>query len=168
MTDFPVRPPRRPRNVLLLVVSIIVCQAAGGIGSLYVAAAMPEWYPALHKPAFTPPDSVFGPVWSILYLLMGFALYLIAREGIGKKTVQAALLAFALQLACNVLWPVLFFGHEAPFLGLIAIGALLPLVGATIILARRVSRTAAAVLVPYLLWVVFAAVLNFSIWRLNR
>jgi len=154
-------------QMLRLAGSIIVCQVAGGIGSLYTAPAIPEWYSSLRKPAFTPPNEVFGPVWGTLYLLMGISLYLIVRRGWGGRVEGAALAAFAAQLFCNVLWSVLFFGRESPFLGLIDITILLALIAVTIDISWRVSKGAAILLVPYFLWVAFAAALNYSIWRMN-
>jgi translocator protein len=154
-------------QMLRLAGSILICQIAGGIGSLYTAPAIPEWYVSLHKPAFTPPDEVFGSVWGVMYLLMGISLYLIVRRGMDDRIVQIALAAFALQLVCNVLWSILFFGHESPILGLIDITVLMALVAVTIDISWRVSKGAAILLVPYFLWVMFAGMLNYSIWQLN-
>jgi tryptophan-rich sensory protein len=155
--------PKDPKRLLL---SIVVCQLAGIIGSLFTMPAIPSWYAALNKPAFTPSGTVIGTVWIILYTLMGISLYLVWQKGVNKKT-RPALYAFGIQLALNALWSVLFFGLRSPLYGLIGIVALWFAILATIIMFRKISKQAAWLLVPYIAWVTFAAFLNFSVLMLN-
>lgn len=150
-----------------LLVSLIVCQAAGFIGSLFTRPAIPSWYAGLVKPSYTPPDYVFAPVWITLYCLMGLALYLVWRRGVETPWVRPALLIFALQLMLNAGWSWLFFGLRSPLAGLQGIVFLWVMVLMTIVLFRRVSLAAALLLVPYLLWVSYATRLTWCIWRLN-
>ncbi len=149
-------------NLPALLVSIVVCQLAGIVPSILTANDVATWYTTLQKPAFTPPSWVFGPVWTTLYLLMGIALYLVWRE-----RNRFALAIFAVQLALNAAWTLVFFGMRWPAGGLVVILALLVAIGATIVVFARVDRRAALLLVPYALWVGFATVLNYELWRLN-
>ena len=154
-------------DVVKLAASIIICQAAGAVGGLYTAPAIPEWYAGLTKPSFTPPNGVFGPVWTVLYLLMGMALYLVRRQGVRDSRVRAAVVLFFVQLALNVLWTVLFFGMESPRLAFFEIIPLLLVIAANARAFHRISKPAGLLLIPYLAWVCFAALLNGAIWRLN-
>jgi benzodiazapine receptor len=154
-------------DIVKLVVSILACQLAGVIGSLFTAPAVPTWYAALRKPPFTPPGWVFSPVWITLYALMGISAYLIWRNGLGNKGVRIALGVFIAQLVVNALWSVMFFGLKSPLAGLITIAVLWILICLTTLLFLRISTPAGTLLVPYLLWVSFASVLNFFLWRLN-
>lgn len=149
-----------------LVASILVCELAGIVPSLLTADAVATWYPTLAKPAFTPPSWLFGPVWTTLYLLMGVALYLVWRSDDGR-TRQVALALFGAQLVLNAAWTMVFFGAQAIFGGLAVIVVLLATILATIGAFAQIDRRAAALLVPYLLWVGFATALNLQIWRLN-
>ncbi|WP_435180046.1 TspO/MBR family protein [Halorussus sp. AFM4] len=151
---------------LALLASIAVCQLAGVVPSLLTADEVATWYPTLAKPGFTPPSWVFGPVWTTLYLLMGVALYLVWRSGRNRRR-RIALAAFGAQLALNAAWTLVFFGSRAILGGLVVIAALLAVILATVAAFARVDRRAAALLVPYLLWVGFATALNYRIWRLN-
>ena len=154
-------------DVVKLAASIIMCQAAGAVGGLYTAPAIPEWYTGLIKPSFTPPNGVFGPVWTVLYLLMGVALYLVWRQGIRDRRVRVAMALFFGQLALNVLWTVLFFGMQSPRLAFFEIILLLLAISANAGAFHRISKPAGLLLVPYLAWVCFAALLNGAIWKLN-
>ncbi|WP_266077672.1 TspO/MBR family protein [Haladaptatus caseinilyticus] len=157
---------RRPSfswsDVPALLASIVVCQLAGIVPSILTANDVATWYTTLQKPAFTPPSWVFGPVWTTLYLLTGIALYLVWRRGN-----RGALVIFAVQLALNAAWTLVFFGMRWPAGGLVVIVALLVAIGATIVAFTRVDRRAGLLLVPYALWVSFATVLNYELWRLN-
>jgi len=153
-----------------LAPSIIACLAAGVIGSLFTMPAIAGWYASLAKPFFSPPSWVFGPVWTILYILMGVALYLVwskDRTRKGAKWKANGLTAFAIQLVLNVAWSFLFFGLRSPALGFAGIAALWISIAATMRLFRRIDRKAFWLLVPYILWVSFAAFLNFSVWMMN-
>ena len=160
-------------NWFKLVASIIVCELAGIIGSFFTIQSIPTWHAALIKPDFSPPNWLFGPVWTILYLLMGLAVYLIwikvdLKQFNWKNWKKfIALFFFKIQLILNVLWSYLFFGLKNPFYGLIEIVLLWIFILATIISFYRENKTAAYLLIPYLIWVSFAAFLNYNIWLLN-
>ena len=154
-------------NIIKLVVSILVCQCAGIIGSVFTTPAIPTWYAALQKPVFTPPNWLFAPAWITLYLLMGIAAFLIWRVGLENRRVRTALIIFLVQLVLNSLWSVAFFGMQSPLYGFIVIIILWLAILLTILLFARISAVAAWLLVPYILWVSFASALNISIWVLN-
>ncbi|MFA4846154.1 MAG: TspO/MBR family protein [Patescibacteria group bacterium] len=161
-----------------LVLAIVISELAGVVGSLFTMPAIAGWYGTLRKPSFAPPDWVFGPVWTTLFLLMGIAAFLVWRED-GKAGIAAspraprndkniALAIFAVQLVLNVLWSALFFGMRSPGAALVEIVVLWIAILATIIAFARISRPAAYLLVPYIAWVSFAIVLNYQFWNLNR
>ena len=158
----------RSKDILTLVVLVLICQAAGGIGGLFTATSVGTWYAGLRKPPYNPPGWIFGPVWTVLYALMGVAAWLVVRRGWDSVAVKAALAAFVAQLVLNMLWSAVFFGMRSPGIAFIELLGLWVAILVTIRLFWRVSPTAGALLVPYVLWVSFAAVLNYSIWRLNR
>lgn len=150
-----------------LVVAIGLPLVIGLIGSLITTPAIPIWYAGLEKPAFNPPNWLFGPVWTLLYVLMGVALYLAWSQAQPKRK-KDALLWFGLQLALNLLWSVVFFGLQLPWLGV----AVIALLFVAIIMTARafwpISRPASYLLLPYAAWVAFATVLNASIALLNN
>lgn len=156
----------RLRQTIGLAVSIAVCSVAAGLGSLVTAPSLSGWYAALAKPAWTPPHWIFGPVWSLLYLAMAIAAWLVWR-GVGFVRGAAALNLFGVQLVLNVCWSAIFFGAHSPGTAFAEILLLWLAILATMIAFRAHSRTAAWLMLPYLLWVAFAVALNFSIWRLN-
>jgi len=158
----------RIRDIWKLVVSIIACLAAGAIGSIFTRQAIPTWYATLEKPAFNPPNWLFAPVWTLLYLLMGVAAFLVWRKGLENRQVRIALIVFLVQLVLNALWSVVFFGLESPLYGMVVIVALWVVILFTVLKFYRISLAASVLMWPYLLWVTFAAVLNSSIWLLNR
>jgi len=150
-----------------LIFCIFICLFAGSIGSLFTTPAIPTWYAMLQKPSFAPPNWVFFPVWTALFVMMGISLFLVWQKGWEDKKVKTAIYLFAGQLVLNTLWSVAFFGLKSPLLGLMEIILLWVAIMATILSFMKLSRTAAVLLLPYILWVSFAAFLNFSIWRLN-
>jgi benzodiazapine receptor len=154
-------------DILKLVASIILCQLAGLIGSLATIPVISTWYELLKKPFFNPPNWVFGPVWTGLYVLMGISLFIAWQRGKGNSQVKIALVFFFVQLILNACWSLAFFGLKSPLLGLINIVLLWIAIFITIRKFLRISRTAAFLLVPYILWVSFAVLLNFSFWTLN-
>jgi len=154
-------------DIYRLIIAVLVCQAAGFIGSIFTRPAVPTWYAGLVKPRFMPPDWVFAPVWICLYLLIGIAAFLVWRRGIHHQVVRRALAIFGVQLALNVLWSFLFFGLRSPLAGLIGIFILGIAIILTVQRFLKVSRTAGLLLIPYFLWVSFATGLNLSIWWLN-
>ncbi|HUV86873.1 MAG TPA: TspO/MBR family protein [bacterium] len=155
------------RRVIKLLVALAVCQLAGVVGSFFTTPAISGWYAALEKPGFTPPNWVFSPVWIGLFVLMAVAAFLVWDKGFSVKSVKTALAFFGVQLLLNVLWSVLFFGCRSPFLALVEIVALWLAIAVTVLTFYRVSKPAAFLLIPYLLWVSFAAALNYEILRLN-
>ena len=154
-------------NFPKLIIAIVVSELAGIIGSFFTAWAIPSWYSDLIKPVVNPPGWIFGPVWTALYLLMGVAAYLIWMKGWENKEVKAALGVFGIQLMLNAAWSVIFFGLQSPGAALIEIVSLWFAVIATIIAFSKISRQAVWLLAPYIIWVTFAAYLNYSIWLLN-
>ena len=154
-------------EIARLVASIIICQGAGLIGSIFTTPAIPTWYAALRKPFFRPPNWLFAPVWITLFTLMGVSAFLVWRKGLSDPQVKVALSIFLVQLLLNTLWSVVFFGLRSPLGGLIVISILWVAILLTILNFFKTSMTAGLLLVPYILWVSFAAVLNLFIWRLN-
>jgi tryptophan-rich sensory protein len=150
-----------------LILSIIICQMAGIIGSIFTAGSVTSWYPTLVKPSFSPPGFYIGLIWIVLFTLMGISLFLIWRETPSNPAARIALYVFAAQLIVNVLWSVAFFGMRSPISGLVVIAFLWVLILIMIIKFWPINRTAALLLIPYVVWVSIAAYLNFSIWRLN-
>jgi benzodiazapine receptor len=154
-------------DIIKLIVSLVACEGAGGIGAIFTTPAIPTWYARLKKPGFTPPNSVFGPVWITLYLLMAVSVFLVWKEGLTQDSARIAFIVFWVQLVLNILWSVAFFGLRTPIGGLVMIIFLWLAILATIILSFQVSAIAGALLIPYLIWVTIAANLNFQVWRLN-
>lgn len=152
-----------------LIAAIAICELAGVVGSSFTVAAIPTWYSTLVKPAQSPPSWLFAPVWTTLYAVMGVAAYMIWQQGAVTWTRRRQALAiFVLQLVLNAWWSILFFGLRSPGAALIDILLLWLAIVATIVSFYKISRPAAWLLVPYILWVSFAIYLNFSIWVLNR
>jgi tryptophan-rich sensory protein len=149
------------------VVALAVPLAVGVLSGLATARGVSEWYPGLAKPAFTPPDWLFGPAWTVLYLLMGLAAWLVWRRR-DEARVGVPLLLFTAQLLLNGLWSVLFFGLRSPGAAAVEILVLWVAIGVTIRAFHRVSVPAAVLLAPYWAWVTFAAILNLTIWMMNR
>lgn len=154
-------------NFFKLFCAIAIAESAGIIGSIFTIPAISSWYLTLEKPLLSPPNWIFGPVWMLLYLLMGIASFLILQKGFKRKDVKIALAVFALQLALNAIWSVIFFGFKNPFFALLEIVVLWAAILGTVLVFMRVSRVAATLLLPYMLWVSFAVYLNYAIWRLN-
>jgi len=150
-----------------LVVCIFLPLAVGAIGGAATASSVGSWYQTLTKPVFTPPSWLFAPAWTALYVLMGVAAWLVWRRGWGAPAVRPALILFGIQLLLNAFWSPVFFGLRSPGAGLVVIVALLAALLATTIAFARVRGLAAVLLVPYILWVGFATVLNAAVWRLN-
>jgi tryptophan-rich sensory protein len=154
-------------NIIKLAASIIICLMAGFIGSVFTVDSIQTWYMGIEKPFFNPPNWVFGPVWTTLFILMGISLYLVWSRGIKTNDAKIALTLFSAQLVLNVLWSIIFFSLKSPFYAFIEIVILWTAILFTIIWFRKISKTAGYLLVPYILWVSFAAVLNLSIFLLN-
>ncbi len=157
----------RKINFLKLILSLLICQLAGFIGSLFTTPSISEWYNYLEKPSFTPPNWIFSPVWISLFVLMGISLYMVWNKGWKEPLQKRALFFFGTQFVLNILWSIIFFGLRTPFFALLEIILLWISILGTIITFSRVSKKAALLLVPYFLWVSFAAFLNYSLWTLN-
>lgn len=154
------------KNWPILIVSILLCLVAGLAGSIFTISAIPTWYAALIKPPFSPPNYIFGPVWTTLYILMGISLYIIWSSN--AKSKKNAIIIFIVQLVLNAVWSIIFFGLKNPGLAFIELIALWISIFIIILLFRKISKAASYLLYPYIAWVTFAGVLNFSIWMLNR
>jgi tryptophan-rich sensory protein len=155
-------------NISKLLASILLCQFAGVIGSVFTASSLDNWYLLLEKPSFNPPSWVFFPVWTALYTLMGISLYLVWEKGLQKPEVKKGIFIFGIQLGLNSLWSFLFFGLKSPYYAFIEIILLWLAIFLTILQFRKISKTASYLLLPYIIWVSFAAVLNYYIWILNQ
>ncbi len=156
------------KKTLRILVFVLICELAGIIGSFFTTPSIPGWYAALTKPPFNPPNWVFAPVWTVLYALMGIAAYLVYEKGLRRKEIRKALAVFAGQLLLNTLWSIVFFGAHMILGAAVLIIFLWGMIAAIIWLFSRISRAAACLLVPYILWVSFATVLNISLYVLNR
>jgi tryptophan-rich sensory protein len=154
------RPSRSSRDLLIAAGFVVASNALGALPSLRFGADT-TWF---ERPWFFPPDVAFPVVWTLLFTLLGIAAYLVWRRGTERRAVRVALGAFAVQFALNLAWTPAFFGLRRPGLGLIVIGLLWLAIVATVVAFDRVDRRAAALLVPYLAWVSFAAVLNYAIY----
>jgi len=178
------------KNAAKLIISILICELAGVFGSIFTTPAIKSWYFFLEKPFFSPPNWVFAPVWTVLFLLMGISLYLVwaknwaskvpvdrperkswnpvsAKLWTGSWKEENAVAIFVLQLVLNILWSVIFFGLKSPGLAFFEILMLWFAILYTIINFYRISKSASFLLLPYILWVTFAAVLNLAVWMLN-
>ncbi len=154
---------------LKISIFVATCIAVGYLSGQATQSSVNTWFPTLVKPSFNPPPWVFAPVWSLLYMMMGIAAGLVwSRIDFEKEAVQKALLFFAIQLALNALWSILFFGLRNPLLGLIEIVLLWLMIYETYIKFIKIDKIAGYLFIPYLLWVSFATVLNASIWWLNK
>ncbi|MCX7919591.1 MAG: tryptophan-rich sensory protein [bacterium] len=155
-------------NAIKLFTCIVLCLLAGVIGSFFTQPAIPGWYATLNKPTFTPPNWVFQPVWTFLYITMGIAAFLIWKKGLNHKPVKIALSIFLIQLFLNSIWSIAFFGFQSPLAGLMIIVFLWIAILATMISFYKISKLAVVLLIPYIFWVSFAAVLNYYLYILNR
>jgi len=159
------------KKILGVAASLVICGSAGLVGSLFTTHNIPIWYDVVtkvvYKPALTPPSWVFGPVWTILYILMAVSLYIIWRKNHQSKTAKIALIIFGFQLVLNALWSYLFFELRNTTAAFIDIMAMWLAILACIILFSKISKGAAWLLVPYILWVTFAGYLNYSFASAN-
>jgi translocator protein len=147
-------------SVALLVASLALVALVAALGGVATSRSVGDWYEGLDRAPWNPPGWVFGPAWTILYVLMAVAAWLVARHGLGDRAVRTALLVYGVQLALNLGWSLVFFGLRRPSSGLVVILALLVAVAATAVSFHRVDATAGWLLAPYLAWVAFAATLN--------
>lgn len=155
-------------NFLKLIIALIIPQLFAIIGSLFTVTSEGSWYDLLLKPGFNPPNWLFGPVWTILFILMGIAAFLIWRKGLERKEIRFALLIFVFQLALNLFWSFIFFTLKSPAIAFSEIISLWFAILATTLAFYQISKPAAYLLIPYIIWISFAALLNYNIWMLNK
>ena len=157
----------KANTLLKIIISIVICLAVGFLASIATQTGVDGWYETIQKPSFTPPNAVFAPVWMMLYVLMGIAAGIVWSRGLHHIWVKTALYHFVFQLLFNALWSLVFFNLEQPLWALLVIITLLILILLTIKWFKVVNNLAAYLLIPYALWVAYALLLNFEIWRLN-
>lgn len=150
-----------------LFISILIPVLVGVVAGIFTSSGVDGWYAVANKPWFNPPNWIFAPVWTTLYILMGIALFLVWRADADKKLQQTAIILFAVQLTLNFFWSFIFFKLQQPGWALAEIILMWLIILLTILWVGKISATAAWLLVPYICWVSFAAVLNYSIWQLN-
>lgn len=150
----------------MLLVFVIISLAAGRLGAAITEPALADWYDTLQKPSWTPPNIVFPVAWSLIFVTIGIAAWLVWRTA-ERGEARLPLTLFFAQLVINVLWSFSFFGQRSPFLGLVCLGALAVAVALNTLAFYRVSRPAGWLFLPYLLWLGYAGALNFAIWRMN-
>lgn len=155
------------KSVYKLLIAIAIPMAVGAVAGYFTAGSVNGWFSTLTKPSFNPPKWVFAPVWTALYIMMGISFYLIWQSHAKLEKRYTGYTYYWLQLALNFLWSLLFFYLHRPDLALIDIVLLFIIIASTIFSFRKVSKTAAWLLLPYIFWVAFATALNFEIWRLN-
>lgn len=155
------------KKLTYITVSVLICLLIGFLSSFATQSSVNDWYVGLNKPSFNPPNWIFAPVWTALYILMGVSAGIVWSKGFHHIWVKTALYHFGFQLLFNALWSIVFFGLKNPFWAFLVILVLLTLIALTIKWFRVVSKFASFLLVPYLLWVCFATLLNYKIWELN-
>ena len=156
------------QKILKIVLVVVLCVTVGYLSGLVTRESILTWYVTLNKPSFNPPNWVFAPVWTLLYIIMGVAAGMIWTSNSEEQTTKKALGFFAIQLGLNALWSCLFFGLHNPLLALIEIILLWLMILETYNLFKKINKTAGILLLHYLAWVSFATILNASIWWLNR
>lgn len=154
-------------TVLKIFIAIFICLGIGFVGSIATQSSVDTWFTTLNKPSFNPPSRLFAPVWTALYILMGVAAGIVWSRGFHHIWVKTALYHFGFQLVLNASWSIAFFGYQSPLAALFIIIGLIILVLITFKWFKVVNNLAAYLLIPYILWITFAAALNFEIWRLN-
>jgi tryptophan-rich sensory protein len=154
-------------KILITLVSILISEGIGIIGSFFTTPSIGTWYKTLNKPSFNPPNWIFGPVWTTLFLLIGASLALVWLAPPGSPYKNAAITAFTVQLILNLAWSIIFFYYHSPLFAFYDIILLLVAIAINIYYAFIVNPIAGWLLLPYMLWVAFASVLNYNIWRLN-
>jgi len=154
-------------NTLKLVIAILIPVAVGATAGFFTATGAGSWYQTIQKPTWNPPGWIFGPVWTTLYIMMGIALFLVWKSGAAEGLKKTAITLFAIQLVLNFFWSFIFFKMEQPGWAFAEIIAMWVFILLTIFAFAKVNTTAAWLLVPYISWVSFASILNYTIWKLN-
>ncbi len=155
------------KKILQIIGFVLICQLAGGIGTIFTIPAIPNWYATLNKPSFSPPNWLFGPVWLVLYTMMGIGVWLIWQKREKSKEAKFGVGLFFVHLLVNAAWSPIFFGMKNLFCALIIIVMMWAMIVWLILVWGKIDKRAAYLLVPYLMWVSFATALNFFIWKLN-
>jgi translocator protein len=155
-------------NIIKLIIAIAIPLAIGALGSYFTMPAVNGWYQTINKPSWNPPNWIFAPVWTTLYVLMGIAFYLVWKSGNNSTTKRIAISFFIVQLALNSLWSVIFFNQRQLGWAFAEIILLWLFILFTIFAFANINKTAAWLLVPYISWVSFATILNYTIWQLNK
>lgn len=155
------------KQLTYIAISVAVCLTIGFLSGFATQSSVNDWFLELNKPSFNPPNWIFAPVWTVLYIMMGVAAGIVWAKGFYHIWVKTALYHFGIQLLFNALWSIIFFGFRNPFAALLVILTLLIMLIFTIKWFKVVSTTAAYLLIPYLLWVCFATALNYKIWEMN-
>jgi translocator protein len=155
-------------NIVKAIIAIAIPLIVGGTSGFFTVTGVESWYQTIQKPSWNPPNWIFGPVWTTLYVMMGISLFLVWKEDTSTELKKIAIGLFSVQLILNFFWSFIFFGQQQPGWALIEIVALWIFILLTIFAFAQVNKTAAWLLVPYISWVSFATILNYTIWQLNR
>ena len=155
------------KNWLKLLISILLPQVAAGVGAYFTITGDGTWYDTIQKPDWNPPSWLFAPVWTALYIMMGIAFYLVWKNDALLNKKRTAMLLWGFQLVLNLFWTIIFFNLQQPGWATVEIGVLWFFILATIIAFARINKIAAWLLVPYIAWVSFAALLTWAIWKMN-
>ena len=155
-------------KTIKLIVSIVICLVIGNIGTLFTMPNIATWYATLNKPGINPPNWIFGPVWTTLFVLMGISLFLVWKNDKKDENRRMFFIVFAVNLILNVMWSIIFFSLHLTGLAFFEVIMLALSIVLLIVLSWKISKGAAYLLVPYLLWVSFASFLNYNIWYLNK
>ena len=155
------------RYYVKLIISILIPLIIGAIAGFFTSTSVNGWFATINKPSFNPPNWIFAPVWTTLYILMGIAFYLVWKSVSEYRVKKVAIIFYSIQLALNFLWSFIFFGYHQPGWALANIILLLAMILLTTLWFERISVAAAWLMVPYICWVSFATVLNYYIWKLN-
>ncbi len=154
-------------NTLKFIISLAIPVAVGATAGFFTATGVDSWYQTINKPSWNPPNWIFAPVWTTLYIMMGIALFLVWKSNTGAGLKRTAITLFAVQLGLNFFWSFIFFDQQQPGWALVEIIMMWLAILLTIFAFAKVNKTAAWLLVPYISWVSFATILNYTIWQLN-
>lgn len=155
-------------NIVKAIIAIVIPLMVGATSGFFTISGVESWYQTIQKPSWNPPNWIFGPVWTTLYVMMGIALFLVWKEDTSEELKKIAIALFAVQLTLNFFWSFIFFNQQQPGWALVEIIAMWFFILLTIFAFAQVNKTAAWLLVPYISWVSFASILNYTIWQLNR
>lgn len=155
-------------NIVKAIIAIAIPLMVGATSGFFTISGVESWYQTIQKPSWNPPNWIFGPVWTTLYVMMGIALFLVWKEDTSEELKKIAIALFAVQLTLNFFWSFIFFNQQQPGWALVEIIAMWFFLLLTIFAFAQVNKTAAWLLVPYISWVSFATILNYTIWQLNR